>query len=417
MKQSGLIAISIFIAIAIAACGNTNSTKNNDTIAKLLEKQLQTGMSWGNDEGADLPNAWPYGKEDLIVTSELMYKQLAERGFKSNPSLFRQRVKEIFAINLDTMPLQIDMNYNTYHVSDTIEFKLFDHEVNSTILLSPKENILLFPYYIPEIIDYKKLYPDIAQLEDTLSTTREDELFGKVTITKWGDLKDLLDKQREYNINNLFHANNYLIYNREESFNWLLENNATFISQLLTPIGYDKDDRINKYVLGQIPKEDDSYERYAWYHLEPVFTGRAANGKLQIRENLLKYMHKNANNEYAEMLYTYGNQCIDMKYDFNSDFTKDERFEIAAYMAYYLRLIYIDNLERSGGDSDYIFIGDMLFRAIGDEINEDGNPSNQGVISVFLEAIVNHNYYNLPNFKEMIDSIIEDCRDMQQQPS
>ena len=57
MKQSGLIAISIFIAIAIAACGNTNSTKNNDTIAKLLEKQLQTGMSWGNDEGADLPNA------------------------------------------------------------------------------------------------------------------------------------------------------------------------------------------------------------------------------------------------------------------------------------------------------------------------------------------------------------------------
>lgn len=202
-----------------------------------------------------------------------------------------------------------------------------------------------------------------------------------------------------------FHWNNYTLNDNPDSFLWLIDNGFKHIlKDLLFTFGYDKDNKLNKYILDEISQS--STDGYTIESFSDIFAGRDLNGKLQIHKNLLKYMQENPTNDYAQMLFLYGDYCLGDAAE--PYFTKEERFKVAAYIAYYMRLIYIENANREG--DGYIIINDALFQNIGDLVNEEGNPSDEGEDSEFLQMIVKNDYYNLPKFKEMVDKMIDDYR-------
>lgn len=110
------------------------------------------------------------------------------------------------------------------------------------------------------------------------------------------------------------------------------------------------------------------------------------------------------------MLDIYGNYCLGEKTD--CKFTRDESFKIAAYITYYLKLIDLENDKRSGSD-EYLIINDMLFRIIGALEDKEGNQrDDEGEDSKFLKEIIKNDYYNLPNFKEMVYGLVNDYRNI-----
>lgn len=202
-----------------------------------------------------------------------------------------------------------------------------------------------------------------------------------------------------------FHWNNYTLNDSSDSFLWLIENNFNhLLKDLLFTFGYDKDDRLNKYILDEISQSlTDGYTPESFHD---IFAGRDLNGKLRIHENLLKYMQEHPTDDYAQMLLSYGVYCLGEAAE--PYFTKEERFKVAAYITNYMRLIYIENANREG--DDYIIIDDALFQSIGDMVNEEGNLGSEGEDSEFLRMIVKNDYYNLPKFKEMVEKMVDDYR-------
>ena len=79
---------------------------------------------------------------------------------------------------------------------------------------------------------------------------------------------------------------------------------------------------------------------------------------------------------------------------------------------YYLKLIDLENDKRSGSD-EYLIINDMLFRIIGALEDKEGNQrDDEGEDSKFLKEIIKNDYYNLPNFKEMVYGLVNDYRNI-----
>ena len=206
-----------------------------------------------------------------------------------------------------------------------------------------------------------------------------------------------------------YHWNNYILNDNKASLAWLVSNGKEMeVKDLLFCFGYDKDAKLNKLILDSI--SNNANDRYSIESLEQVFAGRDLNGKLQIHENLLKFIQENPTNDYVKMLDIYGNYCLGEKTD--CKFTRDESFKIAAYITYYLKLIDLENDKRSGSD-EYLIINDMLFRIIGALEDKEGNQrDDEGEDSKFLKEIIKNDYYNLPNFKEMVYGLVNDYRNI-----
>lgn len=83
------------------------------------------------------------------------------------------------------------------------------------------------------------------------------------------------------------------------------------VKDLLFCFGYDKDAKLNKLILDSI--SNNANDGYSIESLEQVFAGRDLNGKLQIHENLLKFIQENPTNDYVKMLDIYGNYCLGEK--------------------------------------------------------------------------------------------------------
>ena len=62
---------------------------------------------------------------------------------------------------------------------------------------------------------------------------------------------------------------------------------------------------------------------------------------------------------------------------------------------------------------EYLIINDMLFRIIGALEDKEGNQrDDEGEDSKFLKEIIKNDYYNLPNFKEMVYGLVNDYRNI-----
>lgn len=64
------------------------------------------------------------------------------------------------------------------------------------IYIAKNENLITEFYYIPELIDYKKVYPDV-NIESSLSPISKNEKGEEIKISLWKDKANLNEQRKK----------------------------------------------------------------------------------------------------------------------------------------------------------------------------------------------------------------------------
>ena len=142
-------------------------------IENVLKLQLLAGKSALFDETAD-GETYIFEEKDLEVTIPLLKSILKDSGFKflSN-ELFIKKIKSIFGRTID-MSLTSKYLYITSWDKCNKELVFFTNE--NTVQINPTsyyvikgDNFISELYAIPQILNYQKEYPKIANLENEIN--------------------------------------------------------------------------------------------------------------------------------------------------------------------------------------------------------------------------------------------------------
>ncbi|MCT6870033.1 MAG: hypothetical protein M3Z80_08820, partial [Apibacter sp.] len=230
-------------------------------------------------------------------------------------------------------------------------------------------------YFIPDIYDYKKKFPNLS-IKDGIEKTKE----GDIYVSRWmGNNYDNNEEQL------LINRNKYLFNDNKASLAWLKVNDSLFLESLVITFGYTKDKDLLDWVMQR--NRSKAVEFINNY----VFV-RNCKGELEIREDILKYIEQKTTDEenthdYAKALYHYE------VYENPNKWTEKEAYKILAYKS---------------NTYDYLF---MKYKNI--RYNNRWNIlgsiyyySNRGDEKEWKEIEKNfekNNYYNLPHLKEALE--------------
>ena len=269
----------------------------------------------------------------------------------------------------------------------------YDNSVYSLLYLSYEHRLITPAYYLPEILDYKKQFPELVELEQ--ESTWEDNEFWEGFWKEYFDLEERQKENRDY----IIHLNKYIFNDSRSSLTWLINNYNNFAHLLVKRYGYDKDPRINQIVLEDINKEYLSVQSTENKVLENLFAAKDYYNKLQIREGLMKYIVENTTVEHSELLdrlINYAGYIKDQSPK-ESEFTPAERYKIMAYAGYYEQLTRNKNNIDDPNSPDWVPPGwhydSFLKRTI--DINSE-----------FLKEIKKNDYYGLSGLEDMIESLL-----------
>ena len=147
-----------------------------------------------------------------------------------------------------------------------------------------------------------------------------------------------------FNDSIFFNENNFIFYDSKDALEWLKKNEAAFLIDLLREYGYDKNEEINKLVMANMLKEYTDVDD-PWILDNTLASKRKAkHAKVEIRKGLLKSILKlpateenmewiRLFNDYIDYLLNIEEQKLPM---WMTEFTKKERYKVAAYLCYYL---------------------------------------------------------------------------------
>jgi len=172
----------------------------------------------GDDDGIRIPNAL-YSDEYLQVIFSYQKKKLKEDGFKFlSHKNFKKKIKELFHIDIDKYKRKV-LTCSIKGVVDN-EFQgvlltEFDKNVFQLFFIH-KDGFVTESYRLPEIIDYKTLYPNICQYEKTIK---------EKNIIPWGCVDKKNDYQKEVDKNNkrTLYINQYLFNDDTTHLNEILK--------------------------------------------------------------------------------------------------------------------------------------------------------------------------------------------------
>lgn len=205
---------------------------------------------------------------------------------------------------------------------------------------------------------------------------------------------------------NTIARNKYLFNNSRGDLAWLLMNDKEFLKSLLVVFGYDKEGKINQFVL------DDLYRKYSEEipfgkvaKMGEIFFVKDCSGKLKIREGLLTYVSNHTDKDDDRFVYALSSYLDylfneDKEHLFNEDlrqkFTLEEKAKIVAYVA---------NLE-----SPAFYKYKWIERPLDLEPQKAWNNAATALYHitaghpVILKIIKENNYYGLEPLKKAIES-------------
>lgn len=393
----------MIIIITLFSCKNTNLKSENELkkdsmLTKILIRQLSEGPVSDYNEVK-------YSIADFEATIRILKSKLRDNGFKFiSKTLFADKIKLYFkrSIDISNPDKYLYVNYFN-HCSKQLIYHPNDHINLDGSLILKNESFLADMYFIPEILDYQKKYPELKTIEDKPRFAYDEVEKEKIEIDRWKDLTDL-PIDREKNLLTLVHRNKYLFNDSKASLTWLLFNDKIFLQKLLIIFGYDKEMKINKMVLDSLYKEKTLSNTIYGEAISNLFFVKDCQNKLEIRKGLLKYVEENTSSTDNRFIYALGS-FMNTLYDgdeyeiFDEDpskkFTAVEKAEIVANIAN------IENPARekykSPESSDVWTIpGSSLYNL---------SVSHPEVIKI----IEQHHYFGLPKMKEIIAKLQEEA--------
>jgi len=379
IKAKIIVSLYLLLSTMFIACQNKNKNLKSDSndsqnelivysknMEKILVSQLNRGQSKSfGEKGLDTPVAnEKFEISDLEATVEINKKNLISQGYKFvTTDKFNFKIKEIFGrtidINSDKKFLYInyfdkcDKNFNYYPYDGT--------DYNGTYIVKNECFITDF-YFIPELIDYQKEFPETVEIENNITITRSEG--GEIINTKlWKDSKNL-NSVRQKNIQTLVNRNKYLFNDNKASLVWLKFHDQEFLESLVKTFGYVGDPDLLKWVLDRNLKEEE---------FDKILFTKTCDNKYVFHKEIFEIMNqadKNNKEKYIAFLKEHFPKVDKNNF---SDETK-----IQALYCYY-------STKLSGSISVIDVYG--FFPRLNDEESEQEFKKN--------------NYYNLPDFKEL----------------
>lgn len=219
---------------------SASHTKQDKLIKEALAKQLSNGISALYDNSFDIVGH-KFSRTDLDASIPILNNALSDYR-KPNNEQFLKKIKEIFGrtIDFNSNSKYLYINFNDpkdrefkYHRNDnSIEIRPY------SVFVVKRHNFISQLYGIPEILDYQKHYPQIAQTENKMQIDRKDDDGSSLTIYRWLDDESI---DREKNIKTLIARNKYLFNNDKSQLPWLLDNDEEFMVALIKIYNYSKD--------------------------------------------------------------------------------------------------------------------------------------------------------------------------------
>lgn len=400
MLNNKLQYISFFILIFnIISCQEKqkinivpNMEQDNKMIKNVLEKQLKQGANTYIDEpGVEIPKK-AFDLDELNVSMLLVDSLVKSAGYKTpTQSEFNEKIKlklnRIIDNNSEKQYLYInfldkcDRNF-IYFPSNGIE--------HYGIYIDKVRKIVSGFYYIPELIDYQKYYPEVSKIENKVSlhyTVDEDSY----TIELWKDLASRTDeynlsKKRRFNQQLVIARNKYLFNDDKSQFPWLITNDENFMKFLVTDFGYTKDKKLLKWAFEKekfrhvdYPSNDmmESYGKFLWT--------KQCNGDIKLHPNTLELIKElsspKVNQDYYILnVVEYINYLTTSEVDNGLTFAQKAKI-VATLLAFGEQYKY-----NKAYGFNQMFLGKFIYY--------------QDTDKKYKKEFERNNYYNLPNLKE-----------------
>jgi hypothetical protein len=363
--------------------------KTTQTMSTVLKQQLAKGRSALYGNSFDGPS-YQYAEGDLAESVQLLKDALASNGYKSpSESDFNARVKEIFGRVIDPASATKFLYLNFDNACDK-EAKFYRNENEIDIkpfamYVVKKESFITELYAIPEIVDYKKKYPDLAAEEAKLPVETKDAKGESIKINYWKDYAEL-PEVRKKNITSFVARNMFLFNNSTAHALWLATNDKNFVLKLVKTFGYDKNPKFNELVIKEAAKENTGF-------LHDIIFAKNCQKELQIRGGLLQsygtiFQEQQDVDRILPLKY-YSSEIIENK---QKKFSDAERNRIIAHLANTF-----DPLFKTNHNKNPQKWGDLTILA--DYRDFLGEEKWAGVIADFRR----NNYYNLDRLAAMVE--------------
>ncbi|KFF27843.1 hypothetical protein [Chryseobacterium vrystaatense] len=303
------IIISLFITSCLLSCQNkSNELKskkgnmNMELIKQHMKFQDRIELS---ENDTDILNLYHLTDTDIEIGGQVLSQGMKNNGYiVPDDETFINKTKEIFEKYPDCSCVDVKKHndFTTYFVNPTKEKNIIKSEYDYTY-----DHIFAFPKY--------KLISTLPLLNDMISLSGNN-------------LNINLDQST-------IARNKYLFNNNKGELAWLLFNDKEFLKILLVHFGYDKEEKINEFVLKDLYKEYSEESPNSIEKIGEVFFVKDCDGKLRIRKNLLKYVDKITTKDNNKYLLALSEYIISILYskDIQSSFTEDEKAEIVAHIS------------------------------------------------------------------------------------
>ena len=349
---------------------------------EIIKKQLKYGAAQYFEEvGVEIPKP-EFSIDELnevtIVASDILkkngYKQLSDEDFKF-------KIKEIFnrILEMNSNNNIVNLNYFDKCSKEIIKFPNNGTEYNSTYIIKNQKMITDF-YYLPELIEYEKKYPQLYEAELKTSNVYKDKDGDNIKIEKWRDLEDLKN-MRYTNIQKLVNRNKYLFNDNKASLAWLKFNDQYFLESL----GYTKD----KDLVGWVMKRNETKAKE--FVNEFVFV-RNCKGELEIRDGVLKYIEESTTENEKTHAYVDAIAAYDV-HNGNNNWNEKEILKIRAYIANTYDFLF-SKFQTIGNTNigRFSYLG-LIFYNSNKENGKEWNENEQN--------FKDNNYYNLPHLRDV----------------
>jgi len=384
MKNIILIKI-ILISILISCQKNKTDEKiimNPKTINNMEEEILKKQILKGylvKENGMDGINNYQYSTEDFEVNQNLSVQILKNNGYNfPSENEFDKKIQEIFRFNSNKNLINFLIEYPCPKEKEVYQSDgNYTISNNNPLFIDKKYKILTEALFIPELIDYKTKYPNIAKEEDNLPAEIEDNNGTKLKIIKWKDFSELNDL-RNNNNQLLVNRNKFLFNNNKGSFVWLQFHDKIFLEALIKTFGYvTNKDLVEWYIKRNgIEKYNGNLEEYM-----KIFYVKTCNQQFFIHKETFSYMDFNPEK--------YSREILSVLDDIRTDRIKLENLNFEEKAKLIANLLYFGEKHKEKTGLTFAFMGTFY------------EHSSEDLQKKYDKEFGKNNFYGLPNFEKL----------------
>ncbi len=373
----------------------------DDFIKTALIKQLKQGSTFTIDEaGAGLKKI-QFETKELEAVAITADELLKSNGFNTlGTDEFNEKIKNIFGRIIDPNSQSNFLYINFFDKCDKQFVMYHNNGVDYEGLFVDKQRKIFTDfYYIPELIEYKKIYPKLNGIENFDVTRKSSINDSDIKIPHWRDIASL-NEIRKKNVQTIVARNMFLFNDNKTQYKWLILNDQNFMAALVKTFGYTANTELLKWVIERTKFNKNHPQDYG-----KLFWTKQCDGSLKLHANTFKVLQKlYLPNDPSEnrFILDYIKNYLEYFADFNNKETgisKEDKVKILANIVYFAEQYKYDKRFVSGYGDNSKIMGRLRFFLDQEEVN----------------ILQKNNYFNLPKFKEWWDNadyddyFVEEC--------